>query len=120
MNCSTGLPRISTRPSGQIDCGAVDAATGAGADRFLVRWTGVRYRLYQFVRFEIMSNGFRQAELARHVLEMLAHGQHVPTHDAFQLRNWAVSPEDAMLSLEEIARHILSQKEHSKGKTAER
>ena len=42
---------------------AVDAATGAGADRFLVRWTGVRYRLYQFVRFEIMSNGFRQGRI---------------------------------------------------------
>ena len=37
-----------------------------------------------------------RAELARRILVMLAKGDPVPFHDAFQLRNWAVSPEDAM------------------------
>ena len=49
-----------------------------------------------------------RAELARRILKMLTHGEPVPTHDALQLRNWAVRPEDTMLSLEEIARHILN------------
>lgn len=34
-----------------------------------------------------------------------------PEHDALQLRNWAISPEDAMLTLEEIAYRILSHRE---------
>jgi hypothetical protein len=33
----------------------------------------------------------------------------VPPHDAFQLRSWAPTPEDAVLSLEEIALRILGQ-----------
>lgn len=36
-------------------------------------------------------------------------GRSVPQHDAFQLRSWAPMPEDAVLSLEEIARRILGQ-----------
>jgi len=52
-----------------------------------------------------------RAELARQVLNTLTRGQSVSTHDALQLRNWAVSPEDAMLRLEEIAHRILSQEE---------
>jgi hypothetical protein len=52
-----------------------------------------------------------RAELARRVLEMLADGHPVPTQDAIQLRNWATSPQDAMLSLEEIARRILNQEQ---------
>jgi hypothetical protein len=46
---------------------------------------------------------------------MLTHGQPVPPHDAFQLRNWAVHPEDAALSLEEIACRILAHEGNSKG-----
>jgi hypothetical protein len=48
-----------------------------------------------------------RAKLARLVLEQLASGDPVPEHDAFQLRNWAVNPEDAVLTLEEIALRIL-------------
>jgi hypothetical protein len=51
----------------------------------------------------------------RQLLEMLTHGQPVPPHDAFQLRNWAVHPEDAALSLEEIACRILAHEGNSKG-----
>ena len=53
-----------------------------------------------------------RAELARLVLQMIKDGQPVPTHDALQLRNWAVHAEDAVLSLEEVARRILSHEEN--------
>jgi len=53
-----------------------------------------------------------RADLARLVLHILASGCRVPTQDALQLRNWAVTPEDAMLPLAEIARHILSQEKN--------
>jgi hypothetical protein len=43
-----------------------------------------------------------RAKLARLVLEQLARGNPVPEHDAFQLRNWAIDPEDAVLPLGEI------------------
>ena len=56
--------------------------------------------------------GSVRAELARHVLEMLAHGHPVPIHDASQLRNWAGRLEDFMLSLEEVAHRILNQEEN--------
>jgi hypothetical protein len=49
-----------------------------------------------------------RAKLARLVLQMLAKGDPVPEHDALQLRNWAVSQGDAMLTLGEIAIRILS------------
>jgi hypothetical protein len=52
-----------------------------------------------------------RAELARQILDTLAKGDPVSMQDAFQLRNWAVSPEDAMLSLAEIAVAILDQEE---------
>ena len=58
-----------------------------------------------------------RAELARLVLQMRQEGQPVPTDYALQLRNWAVSPEDALLSLEEIARRILNWEENSNAKT---
>ena len=48
-----------------------------------------------------------QTELARAVLQMLMAGHAVPTHHAIQLRNWAVSSEDSVLPLEEIAWRIL-------------
>jgi hypothetical protein len=54
-----------------------------------------------------------RAKLARLVLQMLASGYAVPIGDALQLRNWAVTPEDAMLPLKEVALRILSE-EHKK------
>jgi hypothetical protein len=56
-----------------------------------------------------------RAKLARLVLQTLASGHPVPAHDALQLRNWAETPEDAMLTLEEIALRILSQEEGDRG-----
>lgn len=38
----------------------------------------------------------------------------MPTKDALQLRNWALTAEDAMLSLEEIACRVLNPKENVK------
>jgi hypothetical protein len=38
----------------------------------------------------------------------------VSAHDAIQLRNWAVRTEDSVLTLEEIAHHILDQEEDPK------
>ena len=64
----------------------------------------------------MIPSGSARAELARHVLEMLARGQPVPTDDAIQLRNWAIRPEDAVLSLEEIAHRILNQEESPNAK----
>jgi hypothetical protein len=55
-----------------------------------------------------------KAESARRVLETLAQGHPVSTHDALQLRNWAVRPEDSVLTLEEIAHRILDQDEDPK------
>jgi hypothetical protein len=60
-----------------------------------------------------------RGELARQVLQMLTHGQRVPERDALQLRNWAVRPDDAVLSLEEIAHRILQHQDHSSAKAAE-
>jgi hypothetical protein len=54
-----------------------------------------------------------RAQLARLVLRLLKEGQSVSPHDALQLRSWALTPEDAMLSLEEIARHILGQEQET-------
>jgi hypothetical protein len=48
-----------------------------------------------------------RVELAGRVLEALAHGDHISALDAFQLRNWALRPEDSMLTLAEIAISIL-------------
>jgi hypothetical protein len=59
-----------------------------------------------------------RAELARQLLDMLTHGQPVPSHDAVQLRNWAVHPEDAVLSLEEIAYRILAHEDNSNAEAA--
>jgi hypothetical protein len=52
-----------------------------------------------------------RVELARRVLAALARGHHVSTIDAFQLRNWALHPEDSMLPLAEIAIRILTHNE---------
>jgi hypothetical protein len=69
-------------------------------------------RRYRAEAFRIMNfSRSVRAAFARQVLEMLAHGQPVSPNDAIQLRNWAIRPEDAMLSLEEIAHRILNQEE---------
>jgi hypothetical protein len=54
-----------------------------------------------------------RVELARRVLETLAEGHRVSTRDAFQLRYWALRPEDSMLTLVEIATSILAYDESS-------
>jgi hypothetical protein len=59
-----------------------------------------------------------RAELARRVLQMLANGKPVPERDAFQLRNWAVHPEDVILTLREIALRILSEEEKRESRSA--
>jgi hypothetical protein len=41
--------------------------------------------------------------LARRVLQILSSGNPVPALDPLQLRAWALTPEDAVLSLESIA-----------------
>lgn len=56
-----------------------------------------------------------RVELARRVLETLVLGDRVSTLDAFQLRNWALRPEDSMLTLTEIAISIL---DHDRGGTS--
>jgi hypothetical protein len=66
-----------------------------------------------------LNMGSVRADLARQVLILLAHGQSVPTGDALQLRNWAVLPQDAMLSLKEIALNILDHPENQHAKAAE-
>jgi hypothetical protein len=63
--------------------------------------------------------GTARAELALQILEAQAQGLPVSFHDAIQLRNWAVRPEDAMLSLAEIARGILDQEENRNADAAE-
>jgi hypothetical protein len=68
-------------------------------------------------RFALMEAA--RIELARQILNMLTHGDPVPPHDALQLRNWAVHPEDAIFSLEEIAYRILTEEDNSSAKAAE-
>jgi hypothetical protein len=58
------------------------------------------------------------AQLAQRVLQMLASGNPVSEYDALQLRNWAVRPEDAMLTLKEIALRILREEENSNSRSA--
>jgi hypothetical protein len=60
-----------------------------------------------------------RAEMARLVLQMLKDGHSVPTHDALQLRNWAVRPKMLRSHWKEIGRRILSWEENSKAKTPE-
>ena len=52
-----------------------------------------------------------RAELAQVVLGMIKAGMPVPHYIALQLRSWALSPQDALLPLEEIARNILLQED---------
>jgi hypothetical protein len=59
-----------------------------------------------------------RAELARRVLHMLPSGDPVPALEALQLRAWALTPEDAVLSLEAIALLILSIEDKSNAQTA--
>ena len=55
-----------------------------------------------------------RTELARLVLQVLSSGDPVSTQDALQLRSWALTPDDAILSLEAVALLILSQEENRK------
>jgi len=59
-----------------------------------------------------------RAELARRVLQALKDGQSVSVDDALQLRNWAVTPEDALLPLEQIAVHIIREEENQNRRSA--
>src|ERR1700678_673272 len=68
-------------------------------------------------RFAFMEAA--RIQLARQILDMLTHGEPVPSHDALQLRNWAAHADDAMLSLEEIAYRILTEEDNSSAKAAE-
>lgn len=59
-----------------------------------------------------------RVDLARRVVATLASGQRVPVLEAVQLRNWALRPEDSLLSLKdsllslkEIARRILGEED---------
>ena len=54
-----------------------------------------------------------RAELAQRILRAMAEGISVSIADAFQLRNWANNTSDAVGTLEEIARHILEQENHT-------
>jgi hypothetical protein len=45
-------------------------------------------------------------ELARRVLQVLSSGEPVDPNDALQLRCWALTPQDALLPLREIALRI--------------
>jgi hypothetical protein len=58
-----------------------------------------------------MDSASARAELARRVLNILAKGDRVSFHDAVQLRNWAIRPEESILSLAEIAHRILEQED---------
>jgi hypothetical protein len=62
---------------------------------------------------------FAKAELARHVLGRIRRGETLAPGEAIQLRNWAIRPGDAMLSLEEIACGILKLEERLIANAAE-
>jgi len=57
-----------------------------------------------------------RVELAHSVLKALSQGHRISMLDAFQLRNWALRPEDSTLPLAEIAIRIL---DHDEGGTSE-
>jgi hypothetical protein len=61
---------------------------------------------------------FPRTALALRILEMLANGHVIPFYDAVQLRNWAVRPQDAILSLKEIADGILRQEGNPNARAA--
>jgi hypothetical protein len=59
-----------------------------------------------------------RAEFAKFVLQILMKGQRVPIDDALQLRNWALTSEDALLPLEELALLILQEEENQNQRSA--
>jgi hypothetical protein len=59
-----------------------------------------------------------RTELAEFVLQVLREGQSVSVSDALRLRSWAVTPEDAMLPLEQIALRILQEEENKDKRSA--
>jgi hypothetical protein len=60
-----------------------------------------------------------RAQLARRILDAIAHGDSVPLEDAIQLRNWADRPKDSLRPLAEIARAILGREENQTSDAAE-
>ena len=60
----------------------------------------------------------QREQLAQRVLDQIARGSQIAEHDAFQLRNWALSPTDAVLSLEQIALRILGREDRTKAEGA--
>ena len=73
---------------------------------------------YKIVKSWVTLMLSARAELARRVLQILTQGQSVPTQDAVQLRNWSVHPDDALLSVEEIAHRILKEEGNPDENTA--
>jgi hypothetical protein len=59
-----------------------------------------------------------KAKLARALLENIAQGRLRSVDDAIQVRDWAVCPEDSLLSLEEIAQRILDPEESRSGESS--
>ena len=59
-----------------------------------------------------------RAKLARALLKNIAQRSPQSVDDAIQVRNWAVRPEDSLLSLEEIAQRILDQEEGRFGESS--
>lgn len=47
-------------------------------------------------------------ELARRILDSIAHGLPVLPEDAIRLRNWANSPTEVLGNIEDVARGILN------------
>ena len=69
--------------------------------------------LFNFAHLVVKSTKMSaKAELAKRVLQILANGDLVPERDALQLRNWAVHPGDATLTLKEIALGVLREEEN--------
>jgi hypothetical protein len=68
--------------------------------------------LFNFAHSVVKSSKMSaKAELAKRVLQIFANGNRVPERDALQLRNWAIHPGDAMLTLREIALRVLREEE---------
>ena len=59
-----------------------------------------------------------RTELARLVLQIPGEGQRVSVDDALQLRNWAVTPENALLPFEQTALRILREEENQNQSSA--
>ena len=92
--------------------GAALPHKAVGGEVMIVAWTA-RNGTIMARRNKLHYKMSPRVELARRILETLTLGQLVSTLDAMQLRNWAVSPEESVLTLEEVAYGILGQGEGS-------